>query len=282
MRAWLAISVCVWGTLCGADELPKSDDPTDPLREAWSKIYLDVARKIELASESSPESKLVLKELPLLKWHNPVRRGETHGDFFVWQRDDEPVVVGTIFSYLARGNDEFRILAIELHSLTPETLSVTSPSSADLSGELNGENVGAFDVEIPQGTVEDSASRRLLQARNVARSCEAFTIHEEVERRLRLLTQPLLVPHGESDAPGKDPIALFALVTGTDPELLILFRAVGDEGDKRHWRVTPARFTDLRLKVSVQGKEVWQWRPHSGGEPYFAKHGFAVKPADPR
>lgn len=279
MRAWLAIAVCIWGTFCGADEPPKSDDQTDPVREAWSKIYLDVARKIKFASESSPETKFVIKELPLLKWHNPVRVGETHGDFFVWQRDDEPVVVGTIFSYLARGNDEYRILAMELHSLTPEILSITSPN---LSGELNGENVGAFDVEIPEGTVADSASRRLLQARSVARSCEAFTVHEEVERRLRLLSQPLLVPRGESEAQGKDPTALFALVTGTDPELLILVRAVGDEGDKRHWRVTPARFTDLRLKVSVHGKEVWQWRPHSGSEPYFARHGFAVKPTDPR
>ena len=81
---------------------------------------------------------------------------------------------------------------------------------------------------------------------------------------------------------GKKARALFAFATGTDPELLILLHAVEGQGDKLRWRVTPARFTDLRLQVSVEGKEAWNWKPHSGSEPYFAKHGFAVKPVDPR
>jgi hypothetical protein len=281
MRTWLAISVFIWGSLCGADEALKREKEreTDPIRDAWTHEYLQTARRIDFTSTSNPPTKLALNESPLLKWHNPIRRGETHGDFFVWERDGVPVVVGTIFSYLTRGTDNNRILAIELHSLTTDRFTFTSPS---FSGELNGQHVGEFDVVIPDGTVSENASRRLLQARNVARSCEAFTISDGVERRLRLLSQPLLSPRGAQDTTGKNQRALFAFVTGTDPELLILVRTVGEDGEKLRWRVTPARFTDLRIKVSVRGKEVWQWKPQSGSEPYFAKHGFAIKPADPR
>lgn len=282
-----AILSFLFGSLCFAEE-PKEDE----LRDAWSQVYLEAAKEVVLTS-SSGDRPIALEERPLLRWHNPLRRGETHGDFFVWQRDGQPVVVGTLFSYVKPVGGNIRVAAIGLHPLVNEDIRF---QFRVVNGVLQGANLGQFDVELETATAAvDSPATQLAQVRSLARSCEAWTVNEGVEQPLRLMSQPLLLnAHGTKPSEIKEAggagfgsldttAALFAMVTGTDPELLILIRRrKSDAAGASAWQVTPARFSDLPLKLSIGGEPVWQWKVASSPEPYVSRHQIFQKPLDPR
>ena len=72
--------------------------------------------------------------------------------------------------------------------------------------------------------------------------------------KLRLLPNPLFRYKSESGAIVEG--ALFAFVTGTDPEVLLLIEArQGDEGLR--WHVTCARQTAYELKVKYPNGSNW-------------------------
>lgn len=262
------------------------------LREAWSQVYLEAAKEVELKTSSS-DSPIMLEPRPLLRWHNPVREGETHGDLFAWQRDGQPIVVGTIFSYIYPVGGNVRVAALGLHPLVNEDIRFQFRS---LNGLLPGTNLGQFDIELEAGTlVSANPAARLAQVRSLARSCEAWTVNAGVEQPLRLLSQPLLLSNDRLDATkqekadeagspaGDSTAALFAMVTGTDPELLLLVQSrVSDVPGRSVWQITPARFSDLPLKLSVRGESVWQWAAASTPEPYVSRHRIFLRPLDPR
>lgn len=267
------------GGLCSAQEPSEAE-----LRDAWSRVYLEAAKEVEFVSADGMD--VSLSERPLLRWHNPVREGETHGDFFTWKRDGQPIVVGTLFSYIHPVGGNVRVAAIGMYPLVKEEIRYKFRS---ISGVLHGAKVDSLDVEVktPAAAV-DSPATRLSQLRSLARQCEAWTLNEGVEQPLRLLSQPLLLseatPKGD-DADGAPPTtaALFAMVTGTDPELLILIRRVASVSPaSSNWQITPARFSDLPLKLSVQGAPVWQWQTASYPDPYVSRHQIFSKPLDPR
>ncbi len=267
--------------LCRADDAVESE-----LRDAWSQVYLDSAREVELISSAGAQP-IDLVERPLLRWHNPVRQGETHGDFFVWQRDGQPVVVGTIFSYELPPGGPVRIAAIGLHPLVKENFDYRFRT---FSGRLSGTNLGESEVVLAGESAPATPARTLVQMRSLARSCEAWTINEGIEQPLRLLPQPLLgrpamTTSSENDdaEPADSSAALFAMVTGTDPELLILIQhGKPDSLGRSTWKITPARFSNLPIKLSVQGKPIWEWKLAANPEPYISRHEIFVKPLDPR
>lgn len=287
----LAIRCAVLGflfsSLCVAAE---PDD--DELRNAWSQVYLEAAKEVELESPRG-EQPLTLQERPLLRWHNPLRRGETHGDFFVWHRDGQPIVVGTLFSYVNPVGGNIRVAAIGLYPLVHEDFQFRFRS---FTGIIQGSNLDQLEIAVEAGTsaVKNPATQ-LTQLRALARSCEAWTVNQGVEQPLRLLSQPLLLrgggatPSATEDDDSADPasadttVALFAMVTGTDPELLILMRpGKPNASGSPTWQVTPARFSDLPIKLSIKGNPVWQWQVASNPEPYFRMHRIFQKPLDPR
>lgn len=258
----------------------------DQVRDAWSKVYLEAAQEVKLSSNASDEP-ITLEQRPLLKWHNPVRPGQTHGDFFVWRRSGLPVAVGTLFSFINRSNGATRVAAFDLHPLVAEDLDYEFRATR---GTLHGARLST--ISVSAGAASDAAAtaaKRLAQLRGIARSCEAWTVSEGVEQPLRLLSQPLLVASGAAEQVAAESqqmdsaAALFAMVTGTDPELLLWIRP-GERtefGAITSWLITPARFTDLPLKVSVKGETVWDWRIISNSEPHANGRLFEL-PLDPR
>ena len=104
-----------------------------------------------------------------------------------------------------------------------------------------------------------SASLRLTQMRTLARDFAARTQDsEDLHWELRLLPQPLY--RYESTDPSVLDGADFAFVTsaGTDPEAILVLEARNPErGDAPVWHFAVARFTDLNLWVSHQGKIIF-------------------------
>jgi hypothetical protein len=107
--------------------------------------------------------------------------------------------------------------------------------------------------------------RRLVESMNAA------ILHPQTNAptELRLMPQPLY--RYPRDAAGAADGGLFALVQGTDPEVLVLVEAVGDRQDAR-WRFAVARFTHLAANASLGNRLIWECEkaePDVGDQPYF-------------
>ena len=106
------------------DDLRAADSKEEELRDAWSAEYLKLASETRIVSKSN-SAEIALKNVPLMRWSNPVRgNGSTSGDFFVWTRKNQPVVVGTFFSYVSDGLPSMRRGAMAFHTLVAEDFDV--------------------------------------------------------------------------------------------------------------------------------------------------------------
>lgn len=262
----------------------RAEDPNaEAVREAWSAEYLKLADDTRIESRSN-STEIKLKKVPLMKWSNPVRgNGTTSGDFFVWTRAEQPVVVGTFFSYVPSTDPTVRNVAMAFHALVQEDFDVQVNA---VRKSILGSQLHQITYPLSDSEVADTSVRRLQQMRSWAKACEAKTMLEGRPEPLRLLPQPLLVVGDEESkskqATGKES-ALFAMVTGTDAEVLLLVQAIEDTSkQKLLWRVTPARFTDLPLEVRVKGETIWESAGTVQPGPFLSVHGLFLKPLDPR
>lgn len=277
----LALTAAI--TLLSAPYLTAADGTEEEVREAWSAEYQRLAEETRVTSKAN-RADIKLKKVPLMKWSNPVRgNGTTSGDFFVWMRDEQPVVVGTFFSYVPSSDPNVRNVAMAFHALVAEDFEVELNATTHT---IHGSLLHQIAYQLPDSELAQSSVRRLQQMRTWAKACEATTMLEGRPEPLRLLPQPLLVV-GEEETKqnrgvGKE-CALFAMVTGTDAEVLLLVQAVeGTVDHKAHWRVTPARFTDLPIEVKVHGKTIWESAGTTRPAPFLSVHGLFLKPLDPR
>jgi hypothetical protein len=73
---------------------------------------------------------------------------------------------------------------------------------------------------------------------------------------------------------------LFAFVTGTDPEVILLIEA-RQSGAKHEWRYALARFSHLTLRAEHNGAGVWKNErpPGSLQDTYRSIHPVAVRPS---
>jgi hypothetical protein len=270
-------------SLVGEHRLRAADGTDEEVRDAWSAEYLQLAEDLLIVSKSSA-AEIKLKKVPLMKWSNPVRgNGTTSGDFFVWTRNDQPVVVGTFFSYVPSTDSTVRNVAMAFHALVAEDFELTL---SEKRHTLHGSQLHQIAYELPDSEVAQTTVRRLQQMRTWAKACEATTMLEGRPEPLRLLPQPLLVVGDEESKDKKivgNECALFAMVTGTDAEVLLLVQAIEATADqKTHWQVTPARFTDLPIEVKVHGKTIWESAGTTRPAPFLSVHGLFLKPLDPR
>ena len=97
-------------------------------------------------------------------------------------------------------------------------------------------------------------------------------------RPLRPLNQPL---YRFDTKKVDDDGAIFAYVTGTDPEVLVAI-VTRKTNDGPKWHFGAGRFTDLRLDLKYKHKTVWEfedWASYKGG--YHARHGVDFQPRMP-
>src|SRR5262249_49182075 len=103
---------------------------------------------------------------------------------------------------------------------------------------------------------EGKAPLRLAQMR---RQAERFTADFEIKsvtgkEDLELKPQPLY--HYTADK-GAIEGAVFSLAHNGDPELLLVLELANPTGDKPAWSYAPARMSSARMRLRLDGKEVW-------------------------
>ena len=221
----------------------------------WQPYFRELAQSYRILPESSPDEPLELLEPPVLRWSQPVRGGDD-GALYIWLRNGEPAVVGTMFCWPhAEG---YRVVVNEFHSLLPEPLTAERDGATAWEPREAGIEWKAFEVApAPAAT----APQRLRQLRLLSQRFrgENFDDSNDKKWELRLLPQPLH-RFDRSDAVAESggalDGALFTLASGTDPEIMILI-AARPKADAYEWQWALARFSDRPLTAWLDDVEVF-------------------------
>jgi hypothetical protein len=225
------------------------------IHERVLEIYTDDAAEYTIYRDASRKEKVELRREPVLVCSDPARGGGD-GAIFVWTRRGRPEVIGSFFSFPSTGP---RQLYHEFHSLSLSVLDVSRAGTRASAWTPLAPGIELAAITGAPGPAQ-SASQRLSQMRALTRDFSASTKdHVERSLELRLLTQPLY--RYQSTDPDVLDGAVFAFVTSTDPEALLVIEArkkpAPAPADGPVWEYAICRFTDLGLVVRHQGKEVF-------------------------
>jgi len=216
------------------------------------EIYTHDAAEFTIYRDASRKDRVELRREPVLVCSDAARGGGD-GAVFVWTCQGRAEVFGTIFSFPTTGP---RQLYHEFHSLSLSLLDVSrSGTHASTWTPL------APGIELAAITGAPrparSAPQRLSQMRALTRDFSASTKDRmEGHLELRLLPKPLY--RYESTDPDVVDGAVFAFVTSTDPEALLVIEARKPApADGPVWDYAICRFTDLGVLVRHKGKEVF-------------------------
>jgi hypothetical protein len=206
-----------------------------------------VRYQIRHADGGKPALKLVPQ--PVLRWSNSLR-GEIYGSVVLWTCDGCPEVAASIYQFFHK-----KQLNVELVSLAEV------PLKADRNGRLRwSPEAGVKYAPLPGGPQPaPMAEGRQLQMRALARKFTGYLAEpgeaDDKFTELRLMAKPLH-QYEATDGSGREG-ALFALVTTTDPEIILLIESrKGTGGREWVWAAARMHFRPLQLKLA--DKVVWE------------------------
>lgn len=224
--------------------LGQADERLDLMRHAAEsyKFVGDEAKSVPLKLQPDPAFRLgkqgtgTLKDGAIFLWLDAVGRPEVGAQFFLMGTNEKPQGIWV---------HEFSTLSTAPLTATRDGATAWTPKEA-----------GAKFLPIPDAPKPAAnASARLRQMRALAAE---FRAEDDFGNRgwqaLRLLPTPIN-RYGAAGSPIEDG-ALFAFVTGTDPEVFLFIEArPGPDGPA--WQYGLAPMSRFALKVERKGKLVW-------------------------
>src|SRR5262245_38925261 len=259
----------------------RKSDSTDKAK-AWFAFYHREADEAYRFTLDPGNRELELDPTPILRWTNPLEEGDIHGVVYVWRNKGRPVVVGQLFSYLnGKGG---RVYCHAMHSLArqDETLTGLREGKSFWTPRPPGVEMRFVpDAPVPAST----RTARLAQMMRLARRFSAYT--EEAsrgKRELRLLPTPL--DRHPEDSPDDADGALFSLVVGNDPEVILFVEKGARPAGGPAWQyglVLSTRSTSVAL---LDEHEVWRYdstgkNPSDPRGGYLSVHGIGTLPLEP-
>lgn len=214
------------------------------------ELTTNAAREFSLSTAGEDEVPLKFRPESLLQWSNPAA-GTIYGNVFIWTHEDRPQAIVSIYKWYA----PFTHGSVEFHSLS------TGPIIARKDGNVvwQPEKGGVEWKKLPGGdSPADTKARRLIQLRQIARRFSVEkTDREGIERKMRLLTQPIY----RYESPAEEVVdgALFVFAQGTDPEVFLLLEATRKDNSKSLvWRYALIRMNHVKFVATCQDEEVWR------------------------
>jgi hypothetical protein len=204
-----------------------------------AKFAATEALRYEISHADKPKEKFKLLPQPVLRWSNPTQ-GEVYGSVVFWTNHGCPEAAASIYQFFHR-----KQLNIELVSLSE------APFSAQRNDRLRwSPEAGVKFAPIPDAPpAADSVKKRQLQTRSLARKFSGSLAARDEETKLsalRLMAKPLY-EYESSDRSNRDG-AVFAFVTTTDPEILLIIES-RLKGSEREWVFAAARMHYCRLQL---------------------------------
>lgn len=189
----------------------------------------------------------------------------------MWTRDGRPQVALCLYQV------EDEKFDIEFQSLAPGPLIAESGSAIVWRPSVAGVQMQPL-VAAPEPAT--TLFGRLRQMRQIARGFSGKIVQPGyTEIPLRLLATPLYrYPDPTPASPYVDG-ALFALVQGTDPEILLLIEAVKGDNNELRWQYGIARMTMVPTEVTLGDEKVWEtdWATQELQTPYYTYQIRAVE-----
>ncbi len=235
---------------------PETESGVD--QAEWKQEFFAAATQIQIQGGETGSESFELLTKPVLNWTNPERRTAA-GALYLFTLHARPQVALCLYP-ISENKYDIELQSLSLHSLT---------------AQVNGQTIwepqepGMVFVPLPATTaIAKTLPGRLLQMRNLAKEFSAKLVPpERTAIPLRLLTTPIYrYPEPGPKQPWSDG-AMFALVQGTDPEVLITIEAVAGEDQELVWQFAVARMsmvpTELRFRDEVVWKTEWAIRNRS-------------------
>ena len=225
----------------------------------WQPVFKNMAEDYRISPADEPDRQFPLHLPPVFRWTQPVRGGDD-GALYVWLDAGRVAAVGTIFAWPQ--DDGLRVVQHEFHSFATEPMNAIFRGRNVWSPATGVERTPVPDAPVPS----DRAPQRLRQIKTIAAGFSGNSVEPNGGRwELRLLSNPLYRYKLKETGEVLDG-ALFTLTQGTDPEVLLLIEAVRT-GNGYEWQYCCGRFSDYRLRVQYQGKEVWSVGPCNQSTP---------------
>jgi hypothetical protein len=228
-------------TIQAEQDAPAPQEPKT-LRELIDQSY----KSYELFASAGSEEPA--QPLVALRWANNAR-GSEDGTTVLYVAGGRPLAVCCIYPWAGRLEHGFESLSRDKIVARREGQVVWQPQ------EPSVKFAAVPDAPAP----DESRTQRLRQMKILAEQFQATMLGWKADstdrEELRLLSKPLY-RYDPKDGPALDG-AVFAFVTGTDPEVLLLIEAVRD-GERTSWQYAFVRRTSGQLEGRWQDKVVWQ------------------------
>ncbi len=247
--------------------------------KAWAAFYQSDAENAYRFRVHPDATELALDAVPILRWTNPLEQGDIHGVVYVWRNGGRAVVVGQLFSYL--NNSGGRVYCHAMHSLARSDEKLTGLRDGKVFWTPESPGVVMHDLPMaPAPAVTRGA--RLTQMKSLSRRFAAYT--EEAsrgKRNLRLLTTP--IDRYTQRTPEDPDGALFSLVVGNDPEVILVLETKDTAPDGPVWQYGLIQSTRSTSVALLDEHEVWRhdMKDNSSADQsaaYLSVHGIATLP----
>ncbi|AMV16439.1 hypothetical protein VT03_01025 [Planctomyces sp. SH-PL14] len=249
--------------------------------KAWNAFYQSDAENAYRFVLQPGDIELRLDPTPILRWTNPLEQGDIHGAVYVWRKGGRPLVVGQLFSYL--NNRGGRVYCHAVHSLARDGERLTGSRDGKVFWTPDSPGVQMHDLPMAPAPAA-SRNLRLTQMKSFSRRFSAYT--EEAsrgKRNLRLLTTPLdRFPENALEEPDG---ALFSLVVGNDPEVILVLETKNSAAEGEIWQYGLIQSTRSTSVALLDDKEVWRYDANEKtasdrSSVYLSVHGIATLPLE--
>ena len=272
-NSW-GIGWLVWITLCTAllhaDDAKENQVPTEgkadeQRRLAYVRTMRSVAegfKIVRVADGDSSECKLV--EESVLNWSDSARHPDlvVPGTTWIWHHNGRPEFVVEIYG---RVNDIGNWIIFGC-TLTSDPLQVSAGALQRSVTKTYYEPKEIANAPV----VAKTKAERTFQMRQIAARFDAHQFWED-RFELRLLPKPIY--RYEDVGSGIIDGALYALVHGTNPEVLLLVEAHTSKDGSARWKVGFGSLAGAQCFVRLDGNEYWTCPRHLG-DPNDPRQGF--------
>jgi hypothetical protein len=264
----IAAAVAVPTALVRADDAEKKsteESKAEELRRAGfvraMRTMAEGLKVVRVKDDGEAECKML--EDSVLNWSDSARHPDliVPGTTWIWHLNGRPAFIAEIYGRL----DSVGVWSLFACNLLSDPLRISD-------GTMNRTLKGYYDPKEIAGApaVAKTKSERTFQMRRLA---DRFDAHQFWEERfeLRLLPKPIY-RYEDVDAGILDG-AVYSLVHGTNPEVLLLLEAHGTNDDAAKWKVVFGSLAGAHCVVRLDGKEFWTCPKHIG-DPNDPRQGF--------
>jgi hypothetical protein len=258
---WIAAGVALAAACLHAEEGAKQPTAEQAKAEELRRAaYVQAMRTmatglkvVRVTDEGETECKLVAE--PVLNWSDSARHPDllVPGTAWIWHHEGRPVFIGEIYG---------RTNSVGTWFLFGCSLSRDRVRFGDgLPGTTLTKSYYEPQEIADAPAVAEKKSERTFQMRRLA---DRFDAHQFWQERFELRLLPKPIYRYENADAGIVDGAVFALVHGTNPEVLLLIEAHKSTEGAPRWKVGFGSLAGARCVVRLDGKEFWTCPQHTG------------------